>query len=168
MMSNSVQHSSEHTETCIRKMLEEQSFGVVSTLRQQQSFQHIISHSSSQDLRYIYFANDSSNALAINITQQPQVNVIWDNRTGDVEDEALNAYVTASGFANKLGEMKARMASSMLLERNPNLAEQLTKPLVKIYCIQVHTYHYHYSDKDTDLFYPNKAHVTASKPVTIS
>ncbi len=149
--------SDDKTKQYIYNMLEEQSFGVVSTLRQHQPFQHIIAHAFSSDIRYIYFANESSNALGINIEQQPLINAIWDNRTGHVEDESLNAYVTASGFASKLGEMKAKMAKSLLLARNPNLEEFLSKPLTKMYSIQVHTYHYHHSEQETAFFYPNKA-----------
>lgn len=155
-------HNDARTSQCIHAMLEEQIYGVVSTLRQHHPFQHIIAHAFSEDLRYIYFANDSSNALGINIAQQPLINVIWDNRTGDVEDVSLNAYVTASGFASKLGDIKARMIKPILLARHPDIEADLDQPLVKIYSIQVHTYHYHHTEKDTAFFYPNKATASAN------
>ncbi|MCK5881756.1 MAG: hypothetical protein KAG18_07760 [Sinobacterium sp.] len=152
----SVLNNGTSIESSIQSMIDSQSFCVVSTLRHNQPFQHMIAHACLPDLRSIYFANDSSNALAINIAQQASVNVMWDNRTGDVEDEVLTAYITASGFASRLNEVKSRMAKSLLLERNPNLAESFEKPLTKIYCIQIHTYHYHRSEKDAAFFYPNK------------
>ncbi len=142
--------------TKIANMLEHQSFGVISTLRQHQPFQHIMAHAYSDDLRNIYFATKSNNAFGINIQEQPSVNILWDNRTGDVEEEILDAYITASGFASKLGDMKARMAKSMILSRHPNLAQFIEETAVTIYSVQIHTYHYHNHTDETEFYHPNK------------
>ena len=151
-MTQAIQTVAEH----ISQMLEHQSVAIVSTLRQLQPFQHIVSHAFSADLRNIYFATQANNAFGINIKEQPSVNIIWDNRTGDIEEEILEAYLTASGFASKLSDMKARMAKSMILSRQPNLSAFLEQHSVAIFSVQVHTYHYHRHDQDTAFFHPNK------------
>jgi len=146
----------------IEKMLHEQGYATLATLRQQQPFQHMICHAFSNDLRNIYFASQSNNALSINIADQPLVNIMWDNRTGDVEDQVLDAYLTATGFCSKLSDTKSRMAKSLLLARNPLLSEYFDKPLLTVYCAQIHTYHYHYGNGNTDFFYPNQQNASTA------
>lgn len=87
----------EHLDQEIRELLESQKLAVLATHGQGQPYTSLVAFASSTDLREIYFATSRSTRKYDNVTANPKVSLLVDNRSNDVSDFHLAMAATALG-----------------------------------------------------------------------
>jgi nitroimidazol reductase NimA-like FMN-containing flavoprotein (pyridoxamine 5'-phosphate oxidase superfamily) len=124
----------------IRLLLESQAAGVLATEVDHQPYANLVAFSFSPDLKRIFFATPSDTTKYRNLTKNPNISLIIDNRSNSTRDFSRSAAVTMLGKARELaGEDKARWMEEHEA-RLPGLAAFLHSPSIALFQIEVERY----------------------------
>lgn len=101
---------------------------------------HLMAYAFSSDLTSVIIASGVSSRKVQDMLSNPSVSLLWDNRTGNLQDHGEGMLVTASGRASQLLADAASDATAQLLERNPNLTSFVARDDVVVLGVAVDTY----------------------------
>lgn len=101
---------------------------------------HLMAYAYSPDLTSVVIASGVRSRKVDDMLSNPSVSLLWDNRTGNLQDHGDGMLVTASGQASQLSADAAAAATAQLLERNPNLASFVARDDVAVLRVAVDTY----------------------------
>ena len=87
---------------------------------------HLMAYGLSPNLKSVYFATSMNTRKAENMINNKNVSVLWDNRTGNVNDHKNGLLVTCEGEAYAISNKETRViARDSILEKNPNMSKFL-------------------------------------------
>jgi hypothetical protein len=128
--------------TMVKATLKSQVQAVLATVSaNHRPLTHLMAYATSSNLKQIYFATAKQTRKAANMSERPSVNVLWDNRTGNVSDHGDGLLVTAAGQATSMvleGDIEEAKVS--LLAKNPNLSTFLAGEGVGYFVVTVENY----------------------------
>jgi len=91
-------------------------------------------------LRHVFLATKADTQKAENMIRSPLVSLLWDDRTGKLEDHADGMLVTASGVARLTSGMGAEEARAAILSANPNFHSFIDTPTIALFAVEVSSY----------------------------
>ena len=121
-------------------LLIEQNLSSLATEYNGQSYTSLVAFAATDDLSTIVFATNKSTRKYANITANPQVSMLIDNRCNTEEDFINAMAVTASGHAMEIvGEEWDRL-KNIYLEKHPLLKDFIEKQSTALIKVKVENY----------------------------
>ena len=124
----------------IYELLNQQVQCVLATMDGDRPVQHVMAYGFSIDLVRIYLTTYTKTRKFHNMVSNPGVSVLWDNRTGSIQDHLDGYSLTAIGHARLLPGSEQRKASETILSRNPTLKELLNHPDSRLFAVILDEY----------------------------
>ena len=117
-----------------------QRLGVLATQNKGQPYTSLVAFAPSEDLKHIYFATTRSTRKYDNLSNDPRVSMLIDNRSNRASDIKWATAVTATGTAAEVGIDGQDDAKRIYLARHPYLSEFVASPSCALLKIEVNTY----------------------------
>ena len=118
----------QETEGYIRQLLASQKLAVLSTRTPEgQPYASLVAFAATQDLRHILFATPKTTRKYVNLTEEPRVCLLIDNRSNQESDIHQAAAATILGVAEPAGNTDASF-SRLYLSKHPYLEDFLRSP----------------------------------------
>lgn len=128
------------TGATLQQLLSTQVQCVLSTVSEGLPRQHLMAYAFDPALDKVYLASRAGTEKVANMLDNPDISLLWDNRTGNTADHTAGTAAMAAGRAVPTqGWVRAR-ATFMLLARNPQLRHLLADANVEVFCVKVATY----------------------------
>lgn len=124
----------------VQKLLTSQRLGVLGTFGTGRPYCSLVSFSSRDDLRQIYFFTRRSTHKFSNIQETGRVSILVDNRSNSEEDLHETEAVTAVGTACVLSGLEFERASRIHLRKHPYLEDFVSSPTSALLAIEVDAY----------------------------
>ncbi len=131
---------SEALQQQIRRLLTEQSLGVLATSAGGHPYTTLVGFAASADLREILFATHRATRKFQNLSTDQRVTLLIDNRHNRPEDFRLAAAVTAFGRAREVPAGERELAEQHFLAKHPQLREFVSAPGCALCRIRVERY----------------------------
>ena len=125
----------------IRELLESQKLAVLATQGQGQPYTSLVAFASSPDLQEIYFATSRSTRKYENVTANPKVSLLVDNRSNDVSDFHLAKAATALGEVREADDPERQHIARLFLTKHPHLDDFVQSPTSALLRVRVKTYY---------------------------
>ena len=124
----------------ISELLATQKLAVLSTQRNGQPYSSLMAFACAGDLDTILVATGSATRKHANLTSEPRVSLLFDNRSNETSDFHQASALTALGKAVAIGESDLRRFQTIYLEKHPYLETFITAPSSVFFKITI--YHY--------------------------
>jgi nitroimidazol reductase NimA-like FMN-containing flavoprotein (pyridoxamine 5'-phosphate oxidase superfamily) len=129
------------TKDVLRDLFDSQPLAVLATHGEGQPYTNLVAFSTSKDLRSLFFATTQSTRKFANLSSEPRVSMLIDNRTNNPSDFRWAKAVTATGKAEKVDKEKEVETVGRYLEKHPHLKDFLASPSCALIKIEVETYY---------------------------
>lgn len=139
----------------IQSILSQQVQCVLATQCQGKLYQHLMAYAMSENLATITLASFRHTQKVNNIGSEPNVGLLWDNRTGNNKDHTDGFALSAQGAARILG--LSCPLTQPLLDRNASLQSLLSHDDAVIIAIRIESYHLAIGYAQTFRFSPASA-----------
>ena len=127
------------SQTHVRTLLRSQVQCVLATISADQTpHTALMAYAASPDFKIIHLATPLLARKSQNMIARPDVSLLWDNRTGTLNDHGDGLLVTARGRATL--SKSADNARAAFLSTNPNMKEFLTSTHVSLFDVHVEMY----------------------------
>ncbi len=124
----------------VASLLNQQVQCVLATSGDKELALHLMAYAFATDLDEIYLASLEKTQKIKNMRANPDVTVLWDNRTGKNADHIEGLAMSGFGQARELAGEAQQLAAHLLLKRNRTLKPLLLEPSVVIVAIQISRY----------------------------
>ena len=124
----------------IKGILSTQVQCVLATVDDRQPCLHLMAYGFSENLSEIYLASYADTRKVRNMLIQPEVSLLWDNRTGNHQDHVEGFALNASGEATMLEGEHYKLVSKLLRDRNPTLEILLGNDKTAVFSVDVSSY----------------------------
>ena len=138
----------------IRSILDNQVQCVLATQKDGLIFQHLMAYDMDETLATIFLASFRKTRKVENMMANPQVSLLWDNRTGNNSDHADGFALSAQGNARLLDSAAQASAKAQLLKRNDSLQAMLENDDAVLVAIDVTHYHLALGYSETFFYEP--------------
>ncbi len=103
---------------------------------------HLMAFGLASDLGRVFLATEAGTQKATNMRRSPAVSLLWDDRTGRLEDHAVGTLCTASGTARVLdaGGAECKVAQRAVLTANSNFGDFMSSPTIALFAVDVARY----------------------------
>ena len=125
----------------IRSILNQQVQSVLATQDQRGLYQHLMAYSAADDLSSIYLASFDNTQKVRNIRANPNISLLWDNRTGNNKDHTEGFALSAQGSAKIESTDAHPDLIKQLRNRNESLAKLLNAEQSVLIIINIKSYH---------------------------
>lgn len=125
----------------LKDLFDSQPLAVLATQGDGQPYTNLVAFTSSIDLQSLFFATTQSTRKFANLSSEPRVSMLIDNRTNDPSDFSWAKAVTATGTAEKIDKEKEVDIVEAYLEKHSHLKEFLASPSCALIRIKVEEYY---------------------------
>ena len=130
----------EWTDDCARVLHElccDQPLAVLATACGSAPYASLVAIAMTADLRQLYFATPRATRKAANLAGNPQVALLFDNRSNQPTDFTRAAAATVIGTAEELHGAGRTAGLALYLERHPHLADFTASPGTVLFMVTV-------------------------------
>ena len=128
-------------ENLLRELFDSQSLAVLATQSDGQPYTNLVAFAFSQDLHSLFFATAQSTRKFANLSAEPMVSMLVDNRTNNPSDFRWAKAVTVTGKAEKIDKEKENEITEVYLDKHPHLKDFIDSPSCALIRINVETYY---------------------------
>ncbi|WP_305040994.1 pyridoxamine 5'-phosphate oxidase family protein [Geoalkalibacter sp.] len=114
-----------------------QNLAVLSTEADARPYASLVAVAMTSDLRHLFFATPRATRKYANLSTNPRVALLLDNRTNQVADFSRAAAATVLGVAQELSAQERDKNQAFYLERHPHLAEFAASPSTALFRVRV-------------------------------
>ena len=125
----------------LEDLFDSQPLAVLATQGDGQPYTNLVAFAFSQDLQSLYFATTQSTRKFANLSAEPMVSMLVDNRTNNPSDFRWAKAVTITGKAEKIDKEKEVEVTETYLGKHPYLRDFLASPSCALIRIMVETYY---------------------------
>jgi nitroimidazol reductase NimA-like FMN-containing flavoprotein (pyridoxamine 5'-phosphate oxidase superfamily) len=130
----------ENIRAALGDLLTSQRLAVLATHRDGQPHASLVAFATTRDLRELLFATARTTRKFANLTRDPRVSLLVDNRSNRAADIHQAAAVTAVGTAAEVGEMDRERCLELYLAKHPHLEEFVCSPSCALVRVRVSCY----------------------------
>lgn len=112
----------------LKELCSNQPLAVLATAADSAPYANLVAVAFTPDLRRLFFATSRTTRKWRNLTKNPQVSLLLDNRSNRIEDFNQAAAATILGTAGELLGVDREEGQNLYLARHPHLADFLTAP----------------------------------------
>jgi len=124
----------------LKKLLQSQPLAVLATQNRGQPYTSLIAFASSDNLKSLYFATTRSTRKYANLTGDPRVAMLVDNRSNKASDFRWATAATATGTAKEVDPAKKEKLLELYLAKHPHLWDFVHSPTCALCEIRVQTF----------------------------
>ena len=143
-------------ESRIYELLHQQVQCVLATTNGGHPAQHMMAYGFSIDLASIYLTTYKRTRKFRNMVSNPVVSLLWDNRSGRIQDHLDSYSLTAIGHATLLTDNDQSRASEAILSRNATLKELLNHPNSRLFEVILDEYQWTTGYQQVLMFRPTR------------
>ncbi len=133
--------SDERRRERLKALLASQKLAVLATHSEGQPYGSLVSFVSTPDMKQLLFATTRSTRKYENLTSDPRVALLIDNRSHQDSDIHEATAATATGPAEELAGEERERFQRLYLERHPYLEDFVSSPTCALLRVQVRTYY---------------------------
>lgn len=112
----------------LKELCHSQPLAVLATAAGSAPYANLVAVAFSLDLRHLFFATSRATRKWQNLSHNPQVSLLLDNRSNQVADFTNAAAATILGTAREMTGMDRTRGQNHYLAKHPHLAEFLAAP----------------------------------------
>jgi nitroimidazol reductase NimA-like FMN-containing flavoprotein (pyridoxamine 5'-phosphate oxidase superfamily) len=124
----------------VQSLLNSQRLAVLSTLMSGRPYSNLIAFAVTDDLRDIFFATTRATRKFANLTAEPRVSLLMDNRSNLETDFGEASAVTVLGTAEEVLGPERDKYLQLYLKKHPYLEDFVTAPTCALVRIKVEKY----------------------------
>ena len=124
----------------LKTLLASQSLAVLATQNAAQPYANLVAFAAAADLKSLFFATARSTRKFANISKNPRVSLVIDNRSNRVADFREAMAVTALGKAKEIGSRAKKKVQALYLSKHPYLREFVLSPSCALLKVEVEKY----------------------------
>lgn len=113
---------------------------VLSTQQGDQPCSHLVAFGFTPDLKHLVFATERGTRKFLNISTNPRVSMLIDDRANDPSDFEKAIAVTAAGKAREVPCRPGTLYHDLYLRRHPSLSGFVSSPTCALLCVEVENY----------------------------
>ena len=132
--------SPEEIKRILVELFDSQRYAVLATDREGQPHLSLVAFAGTADLRELFFATERLTAKYANLSNDPRVAMLIDNRLNRSSDTQDAVAVTVIARAEEIGEVELDRARSIYLKKHANLQEFVGRPSCALICLKVEMY----------------------------
>lgn len=125
----------------LEDLLDSQPLAVLATQGDGQPYTNLVAFAFSQDLQSLFFATSESTRKFANLSANPRVSMLVDNRSNNASDFRWAKAVTVTGKAEKIDKEKEIEITETYLGKHPPLRDFLASPSCVLIRVRVETYY---------------------------
>lgn len=125
----------------LKDLLDSQPLAVLATQGDGQPYTNLVAFAFSQDLQSLFFATAQSTRKFANLSADPRISMLVDNRTNNPSDFRWAKAVTVTGKAEKIDKEKEVEIKEAYLGKHRHLKDFLDSPSCALIRIRVETYY---------------------------
>lgn len=120
-----------------QELCRSQPLAVLATNGGSHPYVNLVAVALTEDLRTLYFATPRATRKWTNLTRDPHVSLLMDNRSNQVADFRHAAAATLLGTALETDDAEREKGLAIYLRRHPHLADFATAPSCALFKMQV-------------------------------
>ena len=125
----------------IIELFHSQPLAVLATQGSGQPYGSLVAFASTDDLKYLIFSTTRSTRKYANLSSDPRVAMLVDNRSNNPSDLRFARAVTGTGKVKEVTKDKPGKFMEIYLEKHPHLEEFVLSPSSALLKISVETYY---------------------------
>jgi len=118
-----------------------QPLAVLATHNSGQPYGSLVAFAATEDLAYLIFSTTRSTRKFANLSSDPRVAMVIDNRTNDPSDLRFARAVTATGRAEEIPKNGSDDFLAIYLNKHPHLEDFVSSPSSALITIRVEVYY---------------------------
>jgi nitroimidazol reductase NimA-like FMN-containing flavoprotein (pyridoxamine 5'-phosphate oxidase superfamily) len=126
--------------TLLKALFSSQSLAVLATYGSGQTYGSLVAFAATDDLKSLLFATTRDTRKFDNLTLNPMVALVMDNRANQETDFHRAIAVTATGSVKEAGASEKDLLLKLYLSRHPYLKEFVTSPTCALLKVDIDTY----------------------------
>ncbi len=125
----------------LKNLLESQRLAVLATQDRKQPYGNLVAFASTRDLKHLLFATSRATRKYSNISENPRIAMVIDNRSNKEVDFHKAVAVTAVGTVREIEGPEIGRYQKLYLSKHPYLKEFLLSPNCALLKMEVETYY---------------------------
>lgn len=130
-----------HWISMVKKLFSSQRLAVLATQGRGQPYGNIVAFAATADLKHLLFATTRSTRKYANLSGEPRVAMVVDNRSNQESDFREGIAVTATGVVRELEGLEREERLKIYLAKHPYLEEFVASPSCALLQLEVETYY---------------------------
>ena len=125
----------------LKDLFSSQRLAVLATQSKKQPYGNLVAFVATKDLKHLLFATTRATRKYTNISENPRVAMVMDNRSNQEADFHQAAAVTATGVAKEVKGSEKETLLRLYLSRHPYLKDFVSSPTCALLKMDVETYY---------------------------
>jgi nitroimidazol reductase NimA-like FMN-containing flavoprotein (pyridoxamine 5'-phosphate oxidase superfamily) len=125
----------------LKELFANQPLAVLSTQNEGQPYASLVAFAAREDLKALFFATTRATRKYANLSSDPRVAMLMDNRSNEVADFRWAMAVTATGKAEEVTGQDKEKVLKTYLAKHPHLEEFVRSPSCALLKIRVERYY---------------------------
>jgi nitroimidazol reductase NimA-like FMN-containing flavoprotein (pyridoxamine 5'-phosphate oxidase superfamily) len=125
----------------LKTLFDVQPLAVLSTQNEGQPYASLVAFASDKDLKALFFATTRATRKYANLSSNPRVAMLVDNRSNEVSDFRWAMAVTATGRAEEVKAHERDRRLKIYLAKHPHMEDFVSSPSCALVGIQVERYY---------------------------
>lgn len=125
----------------LKSLLSKQKLAVLATHNRKQPYGNLVAFMATDDLKHLLFATARATRKYANISENPKVAMVVDNRSNQEADFHQAAAVTATGVVKEIEGPEKERFKKLYLTKHPYLKEFVSSPTCAMLKVEVETYY---------------------------
>lgn len=130
-----------HLKKFLKDLFSSQKLGVLATQSQRQPYGNLVAFMATEDLKHLLFATTRATRKYANISKNPRVAMVVDNRSNQEADFHQAAAVTATGVVKEVEGSEKEPLLRLYLSGHPYLKDFVSSPTCALLKMSVETYY---------------------------
>ena len=125
----------------LKNLFASQRLAVLATQSKKQPYGNLVAFVATNDLKHLLFATTRATRKYANISENPKVAMVIDNRSNQEADFHQSAAVTATGAVKEVEGLKKKPLLRLYLSKHPYLKDFVSSPTCALLKMNVETYY---------------------------
>jgi nitroimidazol reductase NimA-like FMN-containing flavoprotein (pyridoxamine 5'-phosphate oxidase superfamily) len=125
----------------LKDLFASQRLAVLATQGKRQSYGNLVAFVATNDLKHLLFATTRATRKYANISENPRVAMVIDNRSNQETDFHQAAAVTATGVVKEVEGIRKESLLRLYLSKHPYLKDFVSSPTCALLRMHVETYY---------------------------
>jgi nitroimidazol reductase NimA-like FMN-containing flavoprotein (pyridoxamine 5'-phosphate oxidase superfamily) len=125
----------------LNDLFSSQRLAVLATQSEKQPYGNLVAFMATEDLKHLLFATTRATRKYANISRNPRIAMVVDNRSNEEADFHQAAAVTATGVVKETVGAQKRRFQKLYVSKHPYLKEFVSSPTCALLKMEVETYY---------------------------
>jgi heme iron utilization protein len=125
----------------LKELFSSQRLAVLATQDKRQPYGNLVAFMATEDLKHLLFPTTRATRKYTNISRNPRIAMVVDNRSNQEADFHQAAAVTATGLVKEVEDSERERFQRLYLSKHPYLKEFVSAPTCALLKVEVETYY---------------------------